>query len=166
MDIAQVVDWIGQLGENEWVPTASSRAGPDRFGLWGAVEAESRSRCARRAAGSTSVAVSSDPRLIPYGCVGLPLALTAAAAWLLGLYLGKIVVAQFIGHLVAASGSIQTGGAVVQFAIGLIVVFLAISLPYVGAVVNILLTLLGFGALLMRAYKSWLGQSAPEPQGA
>ena len=97
--------------------------------------------------------------------VGLPLALTAVAAWLLGLYLAKIVVAQFIGHMVVASGSIKTGGAVVQLAIGLIVVFLAISLPYIGAVVNILLTLLGFGALLMRAYKSWLGQSALEPQG-
>ena len=43
---------------------------------------------------------------------------------------------------------------------------LAISLPYVVATVNILLTLLGFGALLMRAYKSWLGRSALELQGA
>ena len=98
--------------------------------------------------------------------VGLPLALTSAAAWLLGLYLGKIVVAQFIGHTVVASGSIKTGGTVLQLAIGLIVVFLAIGLPYIGAVVNILLTLLGFGALLIRAYKSWLGQSALELQGA
>lgn len=98
--------------------------------------------------------------------IGLPLALTAVAAWLLGLYLGKIVVAQFIGLMVVASGSIKTGGAVVQLAIGLIVVFVAIGLPYVGAAVNILLTLLGFGALVMRAYKSWLGGSALEPQGA
>ena len=98
--------------------------------------------------------------------IGLPLALTAAAAWLLGLYLGKIVVAQCVGHMVVAPGSIETGGAVLPLEIGLVVVFLAISLPYVGAVVNILLTLLGFGALLMRARKSWLGQSTLEPQGA
>ena len=98
--------------------------------------------------------------------IGLPLALTAVAAWLLGLFLGKIVIAQFIGRLVLASGSIETTSAVVQLAIGLIVVFVAVSLPYVGWVVNALLTLLGFGALLITAHKNWLGRSAIDPQGA
>lgn len=94
--------------------------------------------------------------------IGLPVALTAVAAWLLGLYLGKVVIAQFIGRALLASGSITALGVVGPLLAGLALVFVAISLPYVGGVVNVLLTLLGFGALLGTAYRTW--KARPETQ--
>jgi hypothetical protein len=94
--------------------------------------------------------------------IGLPVALTAVATWILGLYLGKVVVAQFIGGAMLASGSIAATGVMGPLLAGLVLVFIAVSLPWVGGVVNVLLTLIGFGALLETAYGRW--KSQPESQ--
>ena len=53
-------------------------------------------------------------------------------------------------------------GVAVSLLAGLALVFVAISLPYVGGVVNVLLTLLGFGALLGTAYRSWKVRLNPQ----
>ncbi len=98
--------------------------------------------------------------------IGLPVALTAGAAWLLGLYLGKVVIAQFIGRAVLVSGSIAAMGVAGPLLVGLALVFIAISLPYVGGVVNVLLTLIGFGALLGTAYRSWKAPLEAQSQSA
>ena len=98
--------------------------------------------------------------------IGLPVALTAVALWLLGLYLGKVVIAQSIGRAVLASGSIAASGVVGPLLAGLVLVFIAISLPYVGAVVNVILTLLGFGALLGTTYRTWKTRLEPQSQTA
>ncbi len=98
--------------------------------------------------------------------IGLPVALASLAAWLVGLYLGKIVVARYTGQLMLASFSIKAASTLGQLVVGLAAVIIATSLPYVGGLVNILLTLLGFGALLATAYKSWRGRLAFESQVA
>ncbi len=100
--------------------------------------------------------------LVGITLIGLPVALTALAAWILGLYLGKVVIAQLIGRALLGSGSIAASGVAGPLLAGLVLVFVATSLPYVGGVVNVLLTLLGFGALLGIAYRTW--KARPEPQ--
>jgi len=75
--------------------------------------------------------------------VGLPIALISIAAWLLVLYLSKIVIAQFVGRaLLGSQGA-------VSLLLGLAFVVIAINVPYIGGIVNLLLTVLGFGATIL-----------------
>ncbi len=85
--------------------------------------------------------------------IGLPLGLATLAVWGLGLYLAKIVVAVFLGRTLLRE-DVQTGSslAVVLF-LGLVIVDVAVNLPYVGAVINVLLTLIGLGMLLLTYYR-------------
>ena len=82
--------------------------------------------------------------------IGLPLALVSIALWLLGLYLAKIVVAVFVGRALLGGESASVGMALLT---GLVLVFIAVNLPYVGGLVNVLLDLLGFGAFLVAVYQ-------------
>jgi len=84
--------------------------------------------------------------------IGLPIALISLAVWLAGLYLAKIVVAAFLGQ------SLIRGSRFLNLLVGLALILVAVSIPYVGWVVNILLTLLGFGAIILRL---WHREPAP-----
>jgi cytoskeletal protein CcmA (bactofilin family) len=83
--------------------------------------------------------------------IGLPLALVSFGVWMLGLYLAKIVVAAFIGRALLPSEQSSLG---IVLLAGLVLVLIAVNLPYVGGLVNLILTLIGFGALLIAAYHS------------
>ncbi len=96
--------------------------------------------------------------------IGLPLAMTSVAAWLLGLYLGKVVIAGFIGRAMLTSGAVETASMLWPLLAGLVVVSIAVSLPYVGGVVNVLLTLMGLGALMLTGYQSWRDRARAETQ--
>ena len=62
-----------------------------------------------------------------------------------GLYLAKIVVAQFLGRTFL--GTNAAGGLPPALVIGLATVLIAINLPVVGWIINVTLTLVGTGAL-------------------
>jgi cytoskeletal protein CcmA (bactofilin family) len=76
--------------------------------------------------------------------IGLPIALISLAVWLVALYLAKIVVAAFLGQ------SLIRGSRFLNLLVGLALILVAVNIPYVGWVVNILLTLLGLGAIILR----------------
>jgi hypothetical protein len=85
--------------------------------------------------------------------IGLPLGLIAGACWIFGLYAAKIVVAGFLGRtLVREDSGNRTPTALLLLA-GLLPVFVAVNLPYIGVLVNFLLTLLGVGAIAIAAYQ-------------
>lgn len=77
--------------------------------------------------------------------VGLPLALVALALWALGIYLAKIPVALFVGRTFL--GPRGAGEPAPALLVGLLAVFVAVNLPFVGWIVNLALTLIGVGGL-------------------
>jgi anti-sigma factor RsiW/cytoskeletal protein CcmA (bactofilin family) len=79
--------------------------------------------------------------------VGIPLGILAVILWLLGLYFAKVVVAQLIGRRLFASAHGVPHYAATLLA-GLVVVFIAINLPWVGWLFGIAITVLGLGMIL------------------
>jgi hypothetical protein len=79
--------------------------------------------------------------------VGLPLALSSVVVWLAALYLAKIIVAEFVGRaLFKTSNAMSLLG-------GIVVVILAVNLPFVGGLINFLFLLLGIGAIVLTTYR-------------
>lgn len=92
--------------------------------------------------------------------VGLPLGLIVLTMWVVAGYLAKILIAGFLGRsLLRNNGDTQPPRALLLLA-GLIPVFLAINLPYVGGVVDFLLNVLGLGALVVTTYQMPRGRAA------
>jgi hypothetical protein len=92
--------------------------------------------------------------------VGLPLGLIAFSAWIVAAYAAKIVVAGFLGRsLLVKGGDSQPATALILVA-GLIPIFIAINLPYIGALINFLLIVLGLGMLVLTSYRTTLTHSA------
>ena len=79
--------------------------------------------------------------------VGIPLGILTAIVWLFGLYFAKIVVAQTIGRRLFVSPHGVPHYAATLLA-GLVVVIVAINLPWVGWLIGIALTLLGLGMIV------------------
>jgi len=79
--------------------------------------------------------------------VGIPLGILTAILWLLGLYFAKIVVAQMIGRRLFASPHGVPHYAATLLA-GLVIVIVAINLPWIGWLIGIVLTLLGLGMIV------------------
>jgi cytoskeletal protein CcmA (bactofilin family) len=80
--------------------------------------------------------------------IGLPIALLSIFLWVAGLYLSKIIVAEFVGRSL-----MKTSGAVPLLA-GLLLVIVAVNLPWIGGLINFLLCLLGLGAITIAIYKA------------
>lgn len=84
--------------------------------------------------------------------IGIPIALTAIGFWLLGLYLAKIIVAKWIGGSILETKGNGMAATALALLFGLIVVTVAVNLPYIGGVLNLLLILIGLGALVTITY--------------
>ncbi len=85
--------------------------------------------------------------IIAITVVGLPLSFITIMAWLTAWYLAKIVIAHLVGRSVLASRSDDPGLASALF-VGLIIVTVAINLPFLGGVINLLATILGLGLMV------------------
>ena len=86
--------------------------------------------------------------------IGLPAGLVIAAVWALGLYVSKIVVAHFLGNTLLRPKRQDTRSLVLPLLLGLVLVLVAVSLPYVGWVINLLLVVLGLGAIGQAFYRT------------
>ena len=84
--------------------------------------------------------------------VGLPLGLMTTGLWIAGLYLSKIVIAAFLGSSFIGHRSADPSMPFVLLA-GLVPVFVAINIPYVGSIIHFLLMVLGLGALVATIYQ-------------
>jgi hypothetical protein len=85
--------------------------------------------------------------------IGLPLGLIALACWLVAIYFAKIIVAGFLGRSLLEKSDTHASTALLLLA-GLVPIFIAINLPYVGGLVNFLLVVLGLGMLVLRAFQT------------
>jgi len=86
--------------------------------------------------------------------IGLPLALISVALWLIAIYLAKIFVAAWIGEGLVHSGT-QVRSLALPLLVGLVIVFVAINLPYIGGILHFLVILLGLGMVFLRARAAW-----------
>jgi hypothetical protein len=87
--------------------------------------------------------------------IGMPVALVGFVTWLLGLYLAKIVVANFIGRTLLGSQVDRMTSVALGLFVGLALIFFAINLPYIGGLIHFVLVLIGFGALAVNLYDSF-----------
>jgi predicted anti-sigma-YlaC factor YlaD len=94
--------------------------------------------------------------------IGLPLGLITLVAWVVAGYLAKIIIAVFLGRSLLAGRDAQAPPLPVMLLAGLVPIFVAINLPFVGGLINFLLVLLGLGALLKTIYDMprWRAQAA------
>jgi cytoskeletal protein CcmA (bactofilin family) len=84
--------------------------------------------------------------------IGLPLGFLTIGFWIAALYLAKIVIAAFLGRSLAGGNHVTRSTPVMLLA-GLLPVFVAVNLPYVGSIVNSVLVLLGLGVLTTTVYR-------------
>ncbi len=84
--------------------------------------------------------------------LGIPVALLLIALWLLGLFLAKIVIAKWIGATILGTGENGLSSTFLPLLVGLIIVIVAVNLPYIGGILNFILILVGLGALVKTLY--------------
>jgi len=93
--------------------------------------------------------------LLALTVVGIPAALIGLAAWGIALYLGAIVMAALIGRSLVrpqGEGAREFGMALL---VGLLVVVLLKSLPFVGGAAGWVIALVGVGLLAAQAHAAW-----------
>lgn len=86
--------------------------------------------------------------------IGLPAGVVVAAVWALSLYVSKIVVAHFLGNALLRPKQQGFRSLLLPLLAGLVLVLIAVSLPYVGWVINLLLVIIGLGAMGQVLYRS------------
>lgn len=102
------------------------------------------------------VAVPVGAVLVGITLVGLPIGLMGLAAWLTALYLAKILVAAYVGQqLLARPASAAPSVVALPLLVGLVLVLVAINLPFVGKLVHLLTLLLGLGLVYSQVRRLW-----------
>jgi cytoskeletal protein CcmA (bactofilin family) len=86
--------------------------------------------------------------------IGLPLAFFGIFMWLTALYLAKISVAWIIGSMLLNDEE-EDQSIFKTVAVGLIIVIVAVNLPFVGGIISLILTAVGFGILLQWMRRSY-----------
>ncbi len=84
--------------------------------------------------------------------IGLPIAIAAMLLWGAALYFAKILLAYFIGRTVLGA-RIEEPTVPLSLAVGLVIVLAVVNVPFVGGLLNVLLTLAGVGMLLEAIYR-------------
>jgi hypothetical protein len=90
--------------------------------------------------------------------VGIPVALISFFSWVVGIYLAKIIVANFIGRTLIARNGDRFSTTALGLIVGLVLIFVAINLPYIGGLIHFILVLIGFGGLIMSVYRYFKAQ--------
>jgi cytoskeletal protein CcmA (bactofilin family) len=87
--------------------------------------------------------------------LGLPVAFTTLLFYLLALYLSKIVIGRYIGKVLLRSDKGTMASTALELLLGIFIVIVAVNLPFIGGILNILLIIIGLGALLISAYRTY-----------
>jgi hypothetical protein len=72
--------------------------------------------------------------------------------WLAAVYLSKIIIAAFLGRSLLAGNQSEPPMPLILLC-GLVPIFVATNLPFVGGIVNFLLIVLGMGGMAMTIYR-------------
>ena len=102
----------------------------------------------------TVIAVPVAALVLGITLIGLPIALSGIGLWLVGLYLSKIVIAQFVGQSLLRGQNGRVLTIAPQLLAGLVLIFIAVNLPYIGRLLHVLSILVGLGALVLTSYRT------------
>jgi cytoskeletal protein CcmA (bactofilin family) len=83
--------------------------------------------------------------------VGLPLGVLAMGTWIVAIYLSGILVALMLGQHLLRGARANGGAFALTLLAGLVVLQIAVHLPYVGGVVRFLVILVGLGLLVTQS---------------
>ncbi len=100
--------------------------------------------------------------LVAITIIGIPFAMIAFLAWGLALYLTTIVIGNAIGSMVM-SGNDSVPQVLL---VGLLIVFVAINVPWFGEIFDFVLTILGLGLLVQYFYKLFANRRSPAAEAA
>ena len=89
--------------------------------------------------------------IVCFTIVGIPLAILTFVLGAVGLFFSKAVIAQIIGREVLRNRPTPPHYAATLF-VGLVIVIVAINLPWIGGLANLILTLTGFGIIVSLIY--------------
>jgi len=92
--------------------------------------------------------------------VGLPLGFVTLFLWMLGLYAAQVYVGLYVGQGILGRPTDRTQ-LLVRLAVGLLALHIAKSVPYAGHLVNVTVTLWGFGALTLFLLDRFARKSPP-----
>jgi hypothetical protein len=109
-----------------------------------------------RAAGIGLIAAVVLPVVAVIACVtivGIPLGVIGFIAWGLGLYFAKQIVAQYIGRSLFRAPTGATPHFAATLLAGLVIVLIAVNLPWIGWLAGLLLTFVGLGMLVAHLYE-------------
>lgn len=91
--------------------------------------------------------------------VGLPFSLIGMFAWIVSIYLAKIVVGAFIGRMMLDGTAYRDKLALVLLA-GMTAIIVVINLPAIGGIFSFLLTIVGIGLIVQRLFSTLPMRSA------
>ena len=83
--------------------------------------------------------------------IGIPIGILTFVLGAIGLYFSKPVIAQIIGRAVLRNRPTPPPYAATLF-VGLVIVIVAVNLPWIGGFANLVLTLVGFGVIVSLIY--------------
>lgn len=89
--------------------------------------------------------------------IGIPIALILVGVWMLGIYLSQIVIGSAIGRMLMPENDSTPQTLIV----GLLLVTIAVNLPFIGGVIGFVLIILGLGLLVQYLYRTATSRSAP-----
>lgn len=116
-----------------------------------------------KTAGIGLVAVISLPivaGVIALTLIGIPFSFLTLIAWIVFMYLAKIVMGLFVGRTLLANTRYKASDVAILL-VGLIVILIAVNLPAIGGVVSFVLTMLGVGLIVQRLLAA-LAERNPE----
>lgn len=125
--------------------------------------AGSEGRALLKAAGVGFLALVATPVaavILAVTVIGLPIAVMTLFAWVAGLYLAKVFVGAFIGQGMLKSQAGPPRPFALSLLLGLLIIYVATNLPYVGAWVTLLVILLGLGIAVTQAHSHWRSTAA------
>ena len=91
--------------------------------------------------------------------IGLPIGLFGLLLWMVGVYLAKVVLAQFVGARLLKAGD-EPRHYTVTLALGLALVIVVVNLPFIGGLLNFVLTILGLGVLVLFVWRFYRAADA------
>lgn len=91
--------------------------------------------------------------------ISLLFPLLVVVLWLIAVYLAKVFVGYLIGQALLPSPE-QPARFAVPLLVGLVIVYVAVNLPYAGPVLRFLVWLLGLGVAVLQLYRRW---QRPQP---
>lgn len=87
--------------------------------------------------------------------IGIPLSLILAALWLIALYISKILVGILVGRsLLNRLMPKQKDSLILGMIIGMVIIYLVFSLPFIGQIMSLLAALWGLGGIMLAFKKA------------